>query len=587
MKKSKLLVVALMLISSFSAGAALNIKEAEGWFESGYVTWDLMSDAKTYNVYYRENGGAYIQLDHQLVRNYGSYGRADVLGIAAGDYQFKVIPVDVSLNEMNSEMAVSDVFSVREHNRDGFAHFNHTEGIGAYKDNGELKDNAKVLYITSETAKTVSTDIIVDSKGKTMTYTGFQNIIDGYQKGYDNTPIAFRIIGTLHENDMDKFSSSAEGLQIKGNKAYSTMNLTIEGVGNDATIYSFGILLRNCKSVELRNFAIMLCWDDCLSLDTDNSNIWVHNIDFFYGKKGSASDQVKGDGSLDLKGNSKYLTLSYNHFWDSGKMSLCGMKSESGENFISYHHNWFDRSDSRHPRVRTMTVHVFNNYYDGNSKYGVGACMGSNIFVENNYFRNTSRPMMSSKQGTDATGDGTFSGENGGMIKSFGNHFTEKSSSFSLITHKQSAKSFDCYEADSRDELVPSTFKTIAGGTVYNNFDTDTSKMYKYTPDAAEDVRDIVISDAGRMHGGDFIWNFTAADDNSYALNDPLKLAITNYTGGLVSIFDKAPGYGTSIDNTLQEQQQGDNIIYDLTGRKVVNPGKGVYIRNGKKFMIR
>ena len=239
---------------------------------------------------------------------------------------------------------------------------------------------------------------------------------------------------------MDHFSSSAEGLQIKGKNANSEMNITLEGVGNDATIRGFGILLRNCKSVEIRNFAVMLCMDDCISLDTDNSNCWVHNIDFFYGKTGSASDQAKGDGSLDCKADSKYMTFSYNRFWDSGKMALCGMTSETGENFISYHHNWFDHSDSRHPRVRTMTVHVYNNYFDGISKYGVGATTGSNVFVESNYFRNTNKPMMISLQGTDIVNgekNATFSGETGGMIKAYGNVYAEKSSNFKLVTHKQ------------------------------------------------------------------------------------------------------------------------------------------------------
>ena len=104
-------------------------------------------------------------------------------------------------------------------------------------------------------------------------------------------------------------------------------------------------------------------------------------------------------------------------------MALCGMTSETGENFISYHHNWFDHSDSRHPRVRTMTVHVYNNYFDGISKYGVGATTGSNVFVESNYFRNTNKPMMISLQGTDIVNgekNATFSGETGGMIKAYG-----------------------------------------------------------------------------------------------------------------------------------------------------------------------
>lgn len=75
---------------------------------------------------------------------------------------------------------------------------------------------------------------------------------------------------------------------------------------------------------------------------------------------------------MDIKGNSKYVTVAYNHFWDNGKSSMCGMKSETGENWITYHHNWFDHSDSRHARVRTMTVHMYNNYYQHCDVYGVG-----------------------------------------------------------------------------------------------------------------------------------------------------------------------------------------------------------------------
>ena len=85
----------------------------------------------------------------------------------------------------------------------------------------------------------------------------------------------------------------------------------------------------------------------------------------------------------------KVVDIFNDHFYDSGKCSLCGM-GDSKEFHVSYHHNWFDHSDSRHPRVRTCSVHVYNNYYDGNSKYGIGATMGSSIFVENNYFRNRS-----------------------------------------------------------------------------------------------------------------------------------------------------------------------------------------------------
>lgn len=537
----------LLCIAVNLSATTVAIQECSGWFESGYVTWTVDATVSNYHVYCRPAGGTYTQLDAALVRNYGTYGRADVLGISAGNYQFKVVPVDATDTEITADAAESATFTATAHDRSGFAHYNYASGIGAYNNDGTLKSGAQVFYITASNAKTITATIDGAS------CTGLQAMITYRQKNLSTTPLCFRIIGTIEADDMDAFGSSEEGLQIKGKAAHSEMNITIEGVGNDATIRGFGMLIRNCTSVEIRNLGIMLYMDDGLSFDTDNSHCWAHNIDFFYGKTGSAADQVKGDGSLDCKANSQYMTFSYNHFWDSGKMALCGMKnSESGENFITYHHNWFDHSDSRHPRVRTMTVHVYNNYFDGNSKYGVGATTGANVFVESNYFRNTNKPMMISLQGTDIYNGsvGTFSSESGGMIKSYGNTFAECSSSFRYVPHTSSATNFDAYEATTRDEIVPASYVTLSGGTSYNNFDTDATKMYTYTADASANIPGIVTGTlgAGRMQHGDFTWTFTnSTDDSSSDLNTALKTAITDYQSSLVSIFggDSIIGGGT------------------------------------------
>ena len=549
--KTKLLLLTVLFMS-ITVSAKVTFIETQGWLESAFTEWNLIDGADTYHVYCKEAGGDYFQLDKALVRNYGTHGRADAVGLKAGNYQFKVIPVDAEGAEMTSMISETSSVVVKAHDRGGFAHLNY-KGIGGYNDDGTLKSNAKVFYVSAANAKTIKGSVITSSKGEEE-FTGMQAIINAKQKGLDTTPFVFRILGTLEFADMDKLESSAQGLQIKGKNAHSEMNITIEGIGNDANIRGFGILIRNSKSVELRNFGSMLALDDCLSFDTDNSHCWVHHIDFFYGKTGSASDQAKGDGSLDCKDDSQFMTFSYNHFWDSGKMALCGMKSETDENFITYHHNWFDHSDSRHPRVRSMTVHVYNNYFDGVSKYGVGATMGSNVFVESNYYRNTNKPMLMSKQGTDtptsSSPSGTFSGENGGFIKAYGNVYAEKSSNFKLVSHKTNATNFDCYEADTRNEQVPSSYVTVFGGTSYNNFDTDNSKMYSYTVHDASDVPNVVTGQygAGRMQQGDFQWKFNnAVDDSSYDVNTALKAAITSYKGELVGFFDADALDGATI----------------------------------------
>lgn len=523
----------------------IQITEAKGWQESAYLKWAPFEGASSYNVYVDDK-----KIDAQLVRQYKSYYRADVLGLKEGTYSVKVVPVNAEGKEIAGANTASNLV-VKSYNREGFAHFKYA-GVGAYNNDGTLKAGAKVLYITAKTAKTVSTTV---NTGKLETITGLQSIIDAYQKGEDTTPIVFRIIGKVSLSDLDKISSSAEGLQIKGKGAHSVMNMTFEGVGDDATVYGFGFLLRNTKSVEFRNFAIMRCLDDAMSLDTDNSHVWIHNMDLFYGKKGGAADQAKGDGTVDIKGDSQYVTVAYNRFWDNGKASMCGMTSESGPNYITYHHNWFDHSDSRMARIRTMSVHMYNNYYLHNDVYGVGATSGSSVFMESNYFDATKRPIMSSLQGTDAKGDGTFSGEKGGLIKAYGNVFANKPDNFSYIPYAENNTSFDAYEVSDPSEQVPSSVKTLVGGTSYDNFDTNSSLMYAYAADKAEDVPSIVegFYGAGRLNHGDI--DFVIPDEtvvtNGHQQPWPALASILDaYTSGVVKVFGEsnATGEGGSTE---------------------------------------
>ena len=523
----------------------IQITEAKGWQESAYLKWAPFEGASSYNVYVDDK-----KIDAQLIRQYKSYYRADVLGLKAGTYSVKVVPVNAEGTEIAGANTASNLV-VKSYNREGFAHFKY-DGVGAYNNDGTLKAGAKVLYITAKTAKTVSTTV---DTGKPETITGLQSIIDAYQKGEDTTPIVFRIIGKVSLSDLDRISSSAEGLQIKGKGAHSEMNMTFEGVGDDATVYGFGFLLRNTKSVEFRNFAIMRCLDDAMSLDTDNSHVWIHNMDLFYGKKGGAADQAKGDGTVDIKGDSQYITVAYNRFWDNGKASMCGMTSESGPNYITYHHNWFDHSDSRMARIRTMSVHMYNNYYQHNDVYGIGATSGSSVFMESNYFDATKRPIMSSLQGTDAMGDGTFSGEKGGLIKAYGNVFANKPDNFSYIPYSENNTSFDAYEVSDPSEQVPTSVKTLVGGTSYDNFDTNSSLMYAYAADKAADVPAIVegFYGAGRLNHGDI--DFVIPDEtvvtNGHQQPWPALASILDaYTSGVVKVFGEsnASGEGGSTE---------------------------------------
>ena len=532
----KLIFLFTMLLSLTTANAApITIQEQGGWFESGYITWT--GDNQNYTVYVRPAGGEYQMIDKELVRKYADYYRADMVGLKAGNYQFKIVGA-------NSESVESDVFYATAHDRSGFAHVGYSQGIGAYKNDGTLKDGTRVIYVTANTAKTVKCYV---TDGKTdVEYTGLQAILKAFEKGKETRPLDIRIIGTVKASDCDSFGSSAEGIQVKGKSGSTDMNITIEGIGNDATTHGFGFLVRNACCVEFRNFANMICMDDCVSLDTDNHHVWVHNMDFFYGGTGGDADQAKGDGTVDIKGKSSHITISYNHFYDSGKCSLGGMKGETTDCWMTYHHNWFDHSDSRHPRIRTAFYHCYNNYYDGNSKYGVGVTSGGSAFVEANYFRNCKYPMLSSRQGTDAEGDGTFSGENGGVNKAYNN----------VIIYPRKLQYYDGSQTDGKWDAVlvenradAVTAQAFTGGTSYNAA-ADQAARTQYIEnkmDAPEDIPAIVRGPlgAGRLQHGDFKWTFNnSLQDENYDVISDLKQALVNYEGTVVSFAD-----GTAISS--------------------------------------
>ena len=559
----------------------ITITESAGHLEAAYIEWSPVENIESYHVYYKAKDASvmsYTKLDMMLIRKYNNYYRADIVGLAEGEYNIKVTSV-YNNQEVGSFTEVT--LAVGSHDRSGFAFSANSplkDASGAYNSDGTLKNGAQVIYVHAGNAKTVSATV----NGTQVK--GFQAILDAKaKKNTSNDILCFRIIGTVSIGDLDGTSSSAIGLQVKGNSANTNMNITIEGIGEDATFNGFGILIRNCGNVEIRNLGFINFIDDGISVDTDNCNLWMHNNDFFYGSGGSG-DKAKGDGSLDIK-KSHYCTVSYNHFWDSGKCNLLDASTGSGSDHMSYHHNWFDHSDSRHPRVRNASsVHVYNNYFDGVAKYGIGAAGGgSSVFSEANYFRNTLHPYLISQQGTDISSDGkgTFSGEDGGIIKAYGDVIV---GGIQVVTYQQNSTQFDVYQANERNEVISSSVKSLKGGYTYSNFDTS-STMYTYNVQTAEDAKETVMMYAGRINQGDLQYDFNdAVEDKNYDIIPELKSMVTNYKSSLVSILGASDYTGstggsssgnnggtTNPDDSNNEGGSGDNNQEVVEGAVVHN----------------
>jgi pectate lyase len=180
-----------------------------------------------------------------------------------------------------------------------------------------------------------------------------------------------------------------------------TSDKTVVGLGSTARLTGGGLNIglpiddditsppaNAVNNVIIRNLAISQCPDDCINVQMFTHHVWLDHNDI----------SQQNDGALDIKRGSDFVTVSWNHFHDSDKNMLVGHDDsneaqDNGRLRVSYHHNWFDGSSQRNPRVRFgEPVHIYNNYYLNITGYGVASQMDAGVLVEGNYFDNVEKP---------------------------------------------------------------------------------------------------------------------------------------------------------------------------------------------------
>ena len=173
-----------------------------------------------------------------------------------------------------------------------------------------------------------------------------------------------------------------------------THNITI--IGTDGfRMQNVGFFLNEASNIIIRNVYIVQPkadnGADGISMQ-ESHNVWVDHCTF------ESVNQAKDyeDGSCDVTHQTYNVTVSWCHFIKTQKSCLVGHSNSAtaDENItVTFHHNWFDYSSSRHPRVRFGRAHVYNNYFDHCSTYGVGSAYGARVLVECNLFDGVRLPI--------------------------------------------------------------------------------------------------------------------------------------------------------------------------------------------------
>lgn len=599
---------------------AVQIVDVVGQVEAAFITFKKVSTASSisdYTITLRNTESASAQvLDEKnlYIREYNGLLRADLMGLPAGTYE-----AVLTLKDNTTAAPSSCVFKVGAYDRSGYAHFNFTEGVGAYHDDGSLKENAIVLYVTDENKNTielsykgttvrgignilnsVGADVGTGSAANGGTANTNQGIIKKLAE--DNIPLVVRFVGCVTDSGLKKkatFDASStpliDGLTIydsTGNggtagdnghmaRMKSGKDVTLEGLGEDAVIdgWGFHFMAESSsptlgKSFEVRNLTFINTPEDAIGMEGVQASknatstltasverCWIHNNEFYGPKITSPAegDKSEGDGSCDFK-RGQYFTCSYNYFEGCHKTNLVGSADYSLQFNLTYHHNYWKLCKARGPLTRRANVHMYNNVFEGQTDYAMNTRADAYIYSEYNLFY-----MCKSPHGVE-----------GGAIKSYHDSISSalynKGSAATAVTDKTQKVSNNC--------------KFIAENIDYSSFDTD-SKL-SYIPDNkymlqtnVTDARKVIAAVGGVRKDSSISAKDITMAQLSYKPSSVTPVKVTTYPTTLTPAKLSKTVYAFTVDKSATITVSYPSDSFATTGVLVNEAGECLLTASG------
>ena len=507
-----------------------------GYNEAATITFNKLDEATNYNIYLDDklltSNDYYLQVVDNSIR-------VDILGLPKGSYKFKVIPI-IEGAEYTRSSSETDLFKVEAYDRSGYAHFNYSDGVGAYNNDGSLKENAIVLYVTDENKNSVSLTYkgvtvvgignILNSVGEASGDAGHETeckrVSDGktyYGKGntnqgillklaQDNIPLVIRFVGCVSDSGLYEVApfDAAKPSLIEGLTGYngydyggsvgdnghmarmkSAKNVTLEGVGDDAIIDGWGFHLicesahaDLAKNFEVRNLTFINTPEDAIGMEGQEN-----------------------ESSLTITASVERCWIHHNCF--IGPTILNPAESDKGEGdgscdfkrgrYFTCSYNYFEGCHKTNLVGSSKTSVQFCLTYHHNIWYNCSArqplARRANIHFYNNFIYGTTDTVSSLRANSYMYSEYNYYlgcsrpveyKEEGttGICKSFGNVLVG------------CYNSYDAHIASNRCDLVDSN--CVDGSISYVNFDTNPNLFY-YDEDSKVSNCYITSADVARI----------------------------------------------------------------------------------------
>lgn len=170
----------------------IEVVECDAYNERIQLVFRSVENSEFEVLYKKEQETEYKKPESELftINEEGNFACL-ILGISAGKYE---VLIKGSNAEGCFEKKLENLM-VSPLDRSGYAHFDNEEGIGAYNDDGTVKENTQIIYVNNENKNTVKA--ILGNK----TYIGLVDILQNAKQA--TTPLLIRISGKITTNQYE------------------------------------------------------------------------------------------------------------------------------------------------------------------------------------------------------------------------------------------------------------------------------------------------------------------------------------------------------------------------------------------------
>ncbi|MGP3962070.1 pectinesterase family protein [Nonomuraea sp. 3N208] len=207
-----------------------------------------------------------------------------------------------------------------------------------------------------------------------------------------------------NQADLERYATAAEPYVIKvrgsikmepyGKEIAVASDKSIVGEGVGAEIVQGGFFLNGVHNIIIRNLTIRDSyvagdWDgkskDYDGVQMDGAHhVWIDHNHF----------TRTGDGLLDIRKDSDYVTVSWNVFSDHNKAVGVGW-TPNVVTKVTLHHNWIRGTHQRNASIdNTAAAHWYNNYVQDTAMYGTMIRGSGKLVVENSFYRSVPDPIV-------------------------------------------------------------------------------------------------------------------------------------------------------------------------------------------------